>query len=1153
MTGAQLKALGLKGDRTSNNGYYYSDPDGYWVDYGSFTSTHVANYEKITQLRDSDNVRNVVNEIAPSTGDVSATVTTKSGITFTNLNAITWDTLSWSDNSSSSASWHLNGEVRLCKIKFDLNDDESTQPDVEYAVYNTTLKTGWPTTPTREGYEFDGWYTEKTDGDRITQNNSFTANTTLYAHWNVTVPSTPTQSVWIANQELNATNKYYHNGTNGAPGEANAVSEGANATFEPTSGTLTLHNLDVTTAGKGIQWEYSSNGAHDLIITLDEGTDNKVVSTADGAIGSYRGDNTTGFGPSLTIQGSGILDATGANSASGIWAWKNITIKEDVTVYAAGGINGIANNSTIGMITIQDNAKVIASGGKYGIGYSNEYANIPEIKGGALVVSGGTAAMMKAPVIDKSFDNIRGGASQDGTNATQIAANDINGTNIGTYRYLKIVKGHTHCICGETHQAVGDHKRIELITFKAWDNTAAEAQELEFNKNLPENTGNYYLTENIGLTKHWQPAAETVLCLNGKTIEAADSSMGISNISMYVNNDNISITSCESNAKIKKSSTAKFHDGLAIAKAKTLNLYNIAVTAFDKDSVAVRNYGTFNMYSGAIQGNPGYESVSNDGVFNMYGGIITGNTSRHGGVYNNGTLNLSGNVNITGNSPANIKLINGAESTAKICVGEDGLNAGARIGISLYYPLADGEKVTVVQKPSAAYAGNFFADAEEYEIVADTQNNSLVLQEKKGTTSFTVTFEPSGGSVTPTTATTNAAGKLESLPTPTRDRYTFNGWYTERTGGMKIMQDHVFEGNTTIYAQWIENSTENTFTVTFDPSSGSVTPTTATTNTAGKLESFPTPTRDGFTFVGWYTAATGGEKIENSYIFTDNATIYAQWTKNGSSGGSGSSGGASSRTDVTTTGSTDSKVTSSPSKVKNETTTDANGNSVTTAIVTVSSANQREILKQAKANKSGEIIIKVSQNEVKDGAKLKMNLDKSFIESILNDTDAKLTVQTPSGERTFTQEELKKLAESTSGNMITIDPAAGTTAPTNPTEPTEPTNPSADKNAKLVKGVERTTIVLKSKLTKDGKVLLTWTKLKGYKVDKFEVYRSVKRHSGYGTKAFFTTKDGSRAKYLNTKNLKAGKTYYYKVRGVRTIGGKKYYTQWSNKAWRTVK
>lgn len=124
---------------------------------------------------------------------------------------------------------------------------------------------------------------------------------------------------------------------------------------------------------------------------------------------------------------------------------------------------------------------------------------------------------------------------------------------------------------------------------------------------------------------------------------------------------------------------------------------------------------------------------------------------------------------------------------------------------------------------------------------------------------------------------------------------------------------------------------------------------------------------------------------------------------------------------------------------------------------------------------------------------------------------------------------------------------------TEPTEPTNPTNPGADKKAKLVKGVQNTTIVLKSKLTKDGKILLTWTKSKGYKVDRFEVYRSIKKNSAYGTKAFFTTKNGSAAKYLNTKNLKAGRTYYYKVRGVRIIDGKKYYTEYSSKAWRSVK
>ena len=113
--------------------------------------------------------------------------------------------------------------------------------------------------------------------------------------------------------------------------------------------------------------------------------------------------------------------------------------------------------------------------------------------------------------------------------------------------------------------------------------------------------------------------------------------------------------------------------------------------------------------------------------------------------------------------------------------------------------------------------------------------------------------------------------------------------------------------------------------------------------------------------------------------------------------------------------------------------------------------------------------------------------------------------------------------------------------------------PAADDNAKIIEGIGNTSIVLKSQLTKNGNVLLTWTKSKGYKVDYFEFYRSVKRYSGYGKKAFFTTKDGSWSKYLNNKELKAGNTYYYKVRGVRVIDGQKYYTQWSNKAWRTIK
>ena len=1141
----QLSALGLKGDGTSNNGYYYIDKYGYWVDYGSFSSKHVASYNQTTQLRDSTGVQNVVEEIAPSTGTAEKTVTKKSGITFDNLHAITWDTLSWSPNSSGGDSWHFNGEVRLCEITFDLNYGDSSTPlsiDKQYAVYNTALKTGWPKTPTREGYEFNGWYTEKTDGNRITQGDSFTANATLYAHWNVTVPSTPPQRVWIANQKMDATNPYYHTGTDGAPGEANSVSDGANATFDSQTGILTLHNLNVrTTAGKGIQWEYSSDGAHDLIITLDEGTDNKVISTASGAIGGDTG--ISGTGPSLTIKGSGILEATGANKASGIWAWKNITIKEDVTVYAAGGINGIANNATSGKITIEGNAKVIASGGKYGIGYSNGYVNTPAIKGGALVVSGGTAAMMKAPVIDKSFDNIRGGASQDGTDATQITARGINETNIGTYRYLKIVKGHTHCICGETHQAAGDHKRIELVEFRLHNDGTA----------LPATKGNYYLGSNVSIAETWVPQNESILCLNGKTISAdasseSGSSASISAISISGARNKFTLTDCTGEGILARgsSSNRKFTTGISVYDKCEFALYGGKIQNFKE--IGVSNYpttdgaGTFKMYGGTISGNA--RENNTEGMFGV-------------GVYAVGDLYICGDAKIIGNS------VNSASTVKENNIGLTGsnkivlignLSENAEIGVNTSKTPTKDKPVVIAEAGNgadvdlAACVNQFKSDDTQYEVAR--QDNTLVLKVKENPSiQYTVTFDPSGGNLTQTTATTNAAGKLKSLPTPTRDRYTFNGWYTEQMGGMKIMEDHIFKGNATIYAQWIENSTENTFTVTFDPSSGSVTPTTATTNAAGKLESFPTPTRDGFTFVGWYTAATGGVKIENSYIFTDHATIYAQWTKNGSSGGSGSSGGYYTPSSaVTTSGSTSGKVTSSPTEVKRETKTDANGSSVTTATVTVSAANQREILRQAKANKSGEIVIKISQNDVKDAAKIALQLEKSFIEAVVTDTDAKLIIQTPDGERTFTQDELKKLAAEATDKIVTVDPAEAEQA-----QPEQPADTLTPAQEKLVKGVENTNIDLRSQRTPGGNILLTWAKEKGYKVDYFEIYRSTKRSGGYGRKPFFRTPNGNWTKYLNTKNIKEGSTYYYKIRGVRIIDGKKYYTEYSTKAWRSVK
>ncbi|MDD4376894.1 MAG: DUF4430 domain-containing protein [Eubacteriales bacterium] len=88
----------------------------------------------------------------------------------------------------------------------------------------------------------------------------------------------------------------------------------------------------------------------------------------------------------------------------------------------------------------------------------------------------------------------------------------------------------------------------------------------------------------------------------------------------------------------------------------------------------------------------------------------------------------------------------------------------------------------------------------------------------------------------------------------------------------------------------------------------------------------------------------------------------------------------------------------------------------------------------------------------------------------------------------------------------------------------------------------------KSKLAK-GYIKVSWTGGDKNIAEGYEVYRSLKKNCGYGKKAYFNTKKST---YINTKGLKKGQTYYYKVRGYKTIDGIKYYSDWSTKAYRKV-
>lgn len=133
---------------------------------------------------------------------------------------------------------------------------------------------------------------------------------------------------------------------------------------------------------------------------------------------------------------------------------------------------------------------------------------------------------------------------------------------------------------------------------------------------------------------------------------------------------------------------------------------------------------------------------------------------------------------------------------------------------------------------------------------------------------------------------------VTTFPTISRDGFTFDGWYTEKNGGVRV-EKLVLSSDTTLYAHWTtgsgsgdngsggsgdsgNNDTTNKteYTVTFNYQDGTTRTVTERVGTA--LGTLPTASRAGYTFVGWFTEPAGGMQV-TSYQDSKDITFYAHW------------------------------------------------------------------------------------------------------------------------------------------------------------------------------------------------------------------------------------------------------------------------------------
>ena len=78
--------------------------------------------------------------------------------------------------------------------------------------------------------------------------------------------------------------------------------------------------------------------------------------------------------------------------------------------------------------------------------------------------------------------------------------------------------------------------------------------------------------------------------------------------------------------------------------------------------------------------------------------------------------------------------------------------------------------------------------------------------------------------------------------------------------------------------EYTVTSVNPTKTITLNANGGSVSPTSISQKQGAAFSSLPTPTRTGYNFLGWYTASSGGTRIQNGTVYDGSyTTLYARW------------------------------------------------------------------------------------------------------------------------------------------------------------------------------------------------------------------------------------------------------------------------------------
>ena len=159
-----------------------------------------------------------------------------------------------------------------------------------------------------------------------------------------------------------------------------------------------------------------------------------------------------------------------------------------------------------------------------------------------------------------------------------------------------------------------------------------------------------------------------------------------------------------------------------------------------------------------------------------------------------------------------------------------------------------------------------------------TVSNTTTINLSFSTISYTISYTLNGGSITGENKTYTVETDSFTLPTPTKNGYTFTGW--TGTGVSSATKTVTVSKGSTGNKSYTANWTPTNYSISYSLNGGSIIGQKTSYNIETDSFTLPTPTRNGYTFTGWTgTGLSSATKtVTISKGNTGDKSYTANWT-----------------------------------------------------------------------------------------------------------------------------------------------------------------------------------------------------------------------------------------------------------------------------------